>query len=35
MEPDKHKETGWKTKEFVGSLEDTTDATKALQKYLK
>lgn len=35
VEEDKHSEAGWKNKEFVSSLNNTTDATKALQMYLK
>ncbi|HNR52979.1 MAG TPA: NUDIX hydrolase [Candidatus Dojkabacteria bacterium] len=35
MEPDKHLEVDWKSKEFILKLEDSTDAVKALQEYIK
>lgn len=35
MEPDKHLDADWKNKEFILKLEDSTDAVKALQEYIK
>ena len=34
MEPEKHTDFEWKSTEFVLGLEDSTDAVKALQKYI-
>ena len=34
MEPEKHTDFGWKSVEFVRELDNSTDAVKALQKYL-
>jgi isopentenyldiphosphate isomerase len=34
MEPEKHTDFGWKSIEFVQGLENSTDAVKALQKYI-
>jgi len=34
MEPEKHTDFGWKSVEFIRGLENSTDAVKALQKYI-
>ena len=34
MEPEKHTDFGWKSIEFVSGLDNSTDAVKALQKYI-
>ena len=34
MEPEKHTDFGWKSKEFILGLENSTDAVKALQGYI-
>lgn len=34
MEPEKHPDFGWKSQEFVLGLDNSTDAVKALQKYI-
>jgi 8-oxo-dGTP pyrophosphatase MutT (NUDIX family) len=34
MEPEKHTDFGWKSTEFIQGLENSTDAVKALQRYI-
>lgn len=35
MEPEKHTDFGWKSREFISGLDNSTDAVKALQKYIQ